>query len=107
VIPGRVAGVRSAPAPHQAPAQAGGYRFERGDTLFSLARWSRISLPALLAANPGIDPQDIELGALIRLPRGAAQPQFARARERGHAAAPVPRPDRRPAPIDEPDTTGI
>jgi LysM repeat protein len=68
------------------------YRIEPGDTLFSLARWARVRVPALLAANPGIDPHKIEIGDLIRLPRGAADPQPMRARERGPARAmsPVP-----------------
>ena len=46
----------AAPAPAAAAAGAarpGGYRIQATDTLYSLARWARTSLPALLAANPG------------------------------------------------------
>jgi LysM repeat protein len=66
------------------------YRFQHGDTLYSLARWARVDLRALLAANPRIDPHDIDAGAAIRLPAGALPPEQARLRERGasHAAAP-------------------
>jgi len=66
--------------------EAGIYRFQPGDTLFSLARWARVSLPALLAANRGIDPEGIAAGAPISLPAGAARPEVLRARERGGAA---------------------
>src|SRR6185503_5817859 len=98
------------------------YRIRPTDTLFSLARWSRTGLPALLAANPGIDPRKIEIGDPISLPAGAADPELLRARERGVVrvtadiqfgppsretrAAPPPR--RRVAkPDEEPDTPGI
>lgn len=89
VIPGRsdfaaaVSPSARSPAARAARGAATDYRFERGDTLYSLARWSRVSVPALLAANPGVDPAKIEIGDLVRLPGGAAQPHFARARERG------------------------
>jgi LysM repeat protein len=62
------------------------YHFQAGDTLFSLARWARVSLAALRAANPDVDPRDIEAGDPIRLPNGAARPELLRARERGGAA---------------------
>ena len=65
------------------------YRMARGDTLYSLARWSRSGLPALLAANPGIDPHKIEIGDAVRLPAGAVRPERARARERGGSVAPA------------------
>ena len=126
VIPGRIGPAMAAvpsPSARSAAARAargaaGAYRFERGDTLYSLARWSRVSVPALLAANPGVNPSRIEIGDVIRLPGGAAQPQFARARERGLALpaavlpaaarpirarweAPAPAPARPSRPADE------
>jgi LysM repeat protein len=86
------------------------YHMARGDTLYSLARWSGTRLPALLAANPGIDPHKIEIGDPIRLPAGAVSPERARARERGSAATPRPAaaPQPRssapaPAPASEPE----
>ena len=93
VIPGRSGSPSaSSPAARAARGAAIAYRFERGDTLYSLARWSRVPLPALLAANPGVDPARIEVGDLIRLPGSASQPRFARSRERG--PAPAARPSR-------------
>jgi lipoprotein NlpD len=68
------------------------YRFRHGDTLYSLARWARVDLRGLLAANPCIDPHDIDAGAMIRLPAGAVPPEPARLRERGVALAPPPPP---------------
>jgi len=87
------------------PASATTYRIQPGDTLYSLARWSRVSMSALSAANPGIDPRRIEIGDPVRLPAGAADPSLLRARERGagerapprarvRAYAPLPPPER-------------
>ncbi|HEY5713697.1 MAG TPA: LysM domain-containing protein [Allosphingosinicella sp.] len=83
------------------------YAMARQDTLFSLARWARVGVHALLAANPGVDPHKIEIGDLIRLPRGAVDPQPMRIRERGPAtatvAAPLPSPAAAPLPRAAPD----
>jgi len=84
VIPGQ----RTAAARPPAPAAASGYRIQPSDTLYSLARWARVGLPALLAANPGIDPRKIEIGDAVRLPAGAADPALLRAAERGGSVAP-------------------
>jgi hypothetical protein len=62
------------------------YDFQAGDTLYSLARWARTSLPALRAANPDLDPRGIDAGMAILLPPGAARPEALRARERGAPA---------------------
>lgn len=96
-----------APKPPEPASEDGGgseYRFQRGDTLYSLARWSRVGLAALLAANPGIDPEEIEIGDEVRLPQGAVPPEPARARERGTPrAAPPPQPDDEEDEADKPD----
>lgn len=73
--------------PIMRPDDVGIYHFQAGDTLYSLARWMRTSLAALRAANPDVDPRDIDVGDPIRLPRGAARPEALRARERGQTAA--------------------
>lgn len=86
------------PAPPRPRAEGDIYHFQAGDTLYSLARWARTSLAALRAANPDVDPGDIEIGDPIRLPRGAARPEPMRLRERGRpAAAVVPPPPPPPA----------
>ena len=71
------------PEPGPAREAAGPYLFQPGDTLYSLARWARVGVGALIAANPGIDPQKMEIGDEIRLPAGAVRPEPARLRERG------------------------
>ena len=70
------------------------YRFRQGDTLYSLARWARVDLRALLAANPGIDPQGIDAGAAIRLPRGAVPARARRLRRARGPQAVAPSPPR-------------
>lgn len=116
LIPGRTAMAGPSPPPRPARVAPSGYRIQRTDTLYSLARWSRTSLPALFAANPGIDPHKIEIGDAVRLPPGAADPAVLRTRERGGVTAPVRAvvrtydllPPRREAkPDEEPDTPGI
>lgn len=116
VIPGAESFARTVTRPRPATDATGRltYAMTHGDTLYSLARWSRVSLPALLAANPGIDPRDIEIGALVRLPDGAVRPQAARLRERGPVsavAAPPPRAVLPPRPTprrdEEPDPIGM
>jgi LysM repeat protein len=79
------------------------YRFQHGDTLYSLARWARVDLRALLAANPCIDPRQIDPGQAIRLPPGAVPPEPARLRERAapHAAPPPLPPHVRPPPSQD------
>ena len=84
------------------------YPMRGGDTLYSLARWSRVSLAALFAANPDVDPHQIEIGDPIRLPRGAVDPDPARTRERGppQARAPTPPRDGRADERAKPDEPG-
>lgn len=41
-----------------------------GDTLFSIARRFGVSLDALIAANPGVDPMNLQIGEIICLPIG-------------------------------------
>jgi LysM repeat protein len=65
------------------------YNFRPGDTIYSLARWSRVSVGALIAANPGINPHKIEIGDNVRLPTGAVSPEPARLRERGTGPGPA------------------
>ena len=89
------------PLPLPPRAERDIYHFQAGDTLYSLARWARTSLAALRAANPDVDPRDIEIGDPIRLPREAVRPEPLRLGERGRTApapAAVPLPPRPPLP---------
>jgi LysM repeat protein len=107
IIPGGRSQAAAAPAEpgkvEQAPAASASgltYRIAPTDTLYSLARWSRVSLDALIRANPGMDPRAIELGDTVRLPAGAVAPDAARRREGrpGYARAAPPPPSRASAP---------
>jgi LysM repeat protein len=104
VIPGPGAPAAAAERGREEPAAVAGlgYRFAAGDTLYSLARWARVGVGALIAANPGLNPHKIEIGDAVRLPAGAVAPDAARQRERG-LAAPPPRPRAdRPGPAPAP-----
>jgi len=78
------------PLPPGPPPRAGlVYQMQPGDTLYSLARWAHVSVPALLGANPAIDPHKIEIGDAIRLPVGAVPPEPQRLREFGTGPGPA------------------
>lgn len=66
-----------APAPAAAQSTCGGFHtLQSGDTLAEVAQRCGVTIPALLAANPGVaDDRDLEEGARLRVPRpGARQP---------------------------------
>jgi LysM repeat protein len=48
------------------------YTIKQGDTLFEIAKTFNIALKDLEAANPGVDPRNLKIGQVIRLP-GAPQ----------------------------------
>ncbi len=72
--------VRSAPVPTPQPqaslrtaaaassSAARSYRVQPGDTLIAIARRNNVSLDALTAANPGLNPRRLQVGDSIRLP---------------------------------------
>ena len=49
------------------------HRVVQGETLSHIARQYLISLDALRAANPGIDPRRMQIGTVLVIPRGAGQ----------------------------------
>ena len=44
------------------------YSVQQGDTLFLIAQRYRVSLQALINANPGIDPNNLRIGQIICVP---------------------------------------
>ena len=52
----------------QKKAGPGTYTVRRGDTLSGIARRSNVALPALVDANPGIDPRRLAVGQKIVVP---------------------------------------
>lgn len=50
------------------------YKVVSGDTLFSIAQHHNITLQALEAANPGVDPKALHPGQVLKLPSSSPQP---------------------------------
>ncbi len=46
------------------------YRVAAGDTLSQIAEKYGVSLDALIAANPGVDPNAMSVGAMLKIPSG-------------------------------------
>lgn len=62
-----------APPPPR-PCPGGTYTIRPGDTFFSLARRFGTTVEALRAANPGVDPDRLQIGQVICLPPGVVGP---------------------------------
>lgn len=63
------------PAPAPAPPCPGDtYTIRPGDTFFSIARRFGTTVDALIAANPGVDPDRLQVGQVICLPPGFTGP---------------------------------
>jgi len=61
-------------APPQCPPGSTTYTIRAGDTLFSIAQRFNTTVDRLLQLNPGIDPNNLQVGQVICVP-GAAPPQ--------------------------------
>ena len=66
---GGMAAVQIVPVAERAGVAAGTvYRVVAGDTMSKIARTAKVSLDALLAANPKVHPDNIEIGQVLNLP---------------------------------------
>ena len=66
-IPGAV------PPPSTCPSGTTAYIIRAGDTFYTIAKSHNVSLDALLAANPGVNPDNLQIGQIICIP-GAMPP---------------------------------
>ncbi|KAL8897596.1 MAG: hypothetical protein Q9207_007131, partial [Kuettlingeria erythrocarpa] len=48
----------------------GSYTIQSGDTFFAIAKKLGLSVDAIKAANPGVDPSSLKVGQVIKLPGG-------------------------------------
>ncbi|MFZ7102197.1 MAG: LysM peptidoglycan-binding domain-containing protein [Peptococcaceae bacterium] len=58
------------PGPNQVPNCPGGLYWEiaPGDTLFKISQEANVTIAQLLAVNPGINPDNLQVGQIICLP---------------------------------------
>ncbi|MCC5912363.1 MAG: LysM peptidoglycan-binding domain-containing protein [Clostridiaceae bacterium] len=66
--------IPAAPPPVTCPAGTTPYTIRAGDTFFRLATRFNVSLDALLAANPGVDPDRLVVGQTVCIPRETLPP---------------------------------
>ncbi|MDI9476483.1 MAG: LysM peptidoglycan-binding domain-containing protein [Natronincolaceae bacterium] len=59
---------------HSCPCDTTPYTVKAGDTFFRIAMSHNVSLEALLAANPGVDPDRLCIGQVICIPASTAPP---------------------------------
>lgn len=59
--------------PQVAPGEGGVYVIKPGDTLGRIAAQHKVSLDALLQANPGVEPRALRVGQQIVVPAAAGQ----------------------------------
>lgn len=64
-----VVGAAQTPLPSATPFQ---YTVAAGDTLSQIAEKFNVSLDTLLAANPGVDPNAMSVGSVLKIPSGQA-----------------------------------
>lgn len=48
------------------------HTIKSGDTLYKLSQLYGVSVNSIIAANPGVDPNNLQIGQNIKIPRGAA-----------------------------------
>ncbi|WP_416197123.1 MAG: LysM repeat-containing protein [Sporanaerobacter sp.] len=75
---GQVVCIPSRPAPPIPPVPPcpGGfyYTIKAGDTLYSIAQMFNVSVQELMAANPGVDPNNLQIGQVICVPSRPVPP---------------------------------
>lgn len=71
---GQIICVPMPPVPQPCPAGTFPYAIQAGDTFYSIARRYYVSVEELLAANPGVDPNNLRIGQRICIPESVPPP---------------------------------
>ncbi len=73
---GQVICIPEATVPPMPPCPNGFYyTIRQGDTLFLLSQRFGVSVEAIMMANPGIDPNNLQIGQVICIPQTMPQPE--------------------------------
>ena len=65
----------SSPAsPHTCPSRAFSYTIRAGDTFWKLSQAYGVNLQDILDANPGVDPQNLQIGSTVCIPNALTVP---------------------------------
>ena len=82
------------PTPRTCPTGSFSYTIQAGDTLWKLSRTYGVSVQSISDLNPGIDPQNLQIGSTLCIPN-ATMP------------TPTPTPTPTPAPTPTPTTISV
>lgn len=55
---------------HSCPSGTTAYTIKAGDTFYKISRANNVSLDAMLAANPGVNPDRLSIGQIVCIPGG-------------------------------------
>ncbi|MEY8415468.1 LysM peptidoglycan-binding domain-containing protein, partial [Tissierella praeacuta] len=62
------------PPPPTCPVGTFAYTIKAGDTIYSIAMTYNTTVDAILAVNPGLNPNNLQIGQVICIPRGTTPP---------------------------------
>lgn len=65
---------RTTPPPQKCPVGSFSYTIKPGDTLYNLAITYNTTVEAIMRLNPGIDPNNLQIGQMICIPRTTPPP---------------------------------
>ena len=88
------------PTPRTCPTGSFSYMIQSGDTLWKLSKTYGVSVQSISDLNPGIDPQNLQIGSTLCIPNAPAPTPTPTP-----TPAPTPTPTPMPVPAPKPQTT--